>query len=134
MTLPPDFDVIDNYVDLALRTSGQITAFDAEGTDINHYLSPYKEYREELTKRINILPVTEQLNRLVVKEVLENVSTGQQHHLDSRPMLEIYQNVYFEKFYKEKIYISKEFGQLMPTFLAFGPNVEYKIEKTLNDM
>lgn len=134
MTLPPDLDVIDNFVDLALRTAGPITAFDAEGTDVNNYLSPYRENREELTKRITILPVTEQLNRFVIKEVLENVSTGQQYHLDSRPMLEIYQNVYFKGFYKEKIHISTEYGQLMPTFLAFGPNADYKIEKTLNSM
>lgn len=134
MTLPPDLDVIDNFADLALRTAGSITVFDGEDADVKDYLSPYREHREELTNRITILPVAEQLNSFFIREVLENVSTSLQYHLDTSAILDIYQNVYFKGFYKEKIHISKEFGQLMPTFLAFGLNAEYKIEKALNVM
>lgn len=134
MTLPPDLDVVNSFDDLALHTSGPITAFGSLGADVNKYVSPYREHREALTSRIQILPAEHTFNKTVIEDVLVNVSTGNHFHLNSKHILELYKDVFFDGMYKDAVYISEEFGQPLPLFLFCSATVPKIIFTTFNIM
>lgn len=134
MALLPGLDVIDNFDDLALKSEGPITAFDSIVSDINNYISPYREHREALVTRIQILPAEQGMNPALIEEILANVSGRIQYHLGPLQALNYYRDVLFKKKYQELIYISKEFGQPMPVFLIVNTQIEKKVLDTFNEM
>lgn len=134
MTLAPGLDVIDNLEDLALKTSGPIRIYDLKGSNINNVVSPYREHRELLMQRIQVLPLEHATDPFVLEQVLQNVSSGKQFHLAPKLTLDMYRNILFDGKYKESLYISKEFSQPLPVFLMFRKRAEKRILRVFNIM
>lgn len=134
MTLGPGHDVIDNFEDLALKTSGPITIFDAIGSKPENCFSRDHSYQKELMSRLRILPMEHLINHDLNEQLLFNVSSGNQYHIGTGNILDFYQNVLLDGLFKESLYISKEFGQPVPVFITIGPKIKQNVLKAFNDM
>lgn len=135
MTLAPELDVVDSLTDLALKTTGPITAFaETDHFDVNKYFSPKQDFRKELSNRLKILDVEFAFNLDFAVEVIYNVTNREQHHLESKDMLEFYKNTLFTGRFKESLYISKESGNPVPLFICLGPKIDFIVFETFNNM
>lgn len=95
MILAPGLDVVDNLEQLALKTSGPIKIYELKGSNINNAISPYREHRNILMERIQVLPLEHATDPVVLDQVLQNVSSGKQFYLAPKLTLEMYQNILF---------------------------------------
>lgn len=134
MTLAPNLDAIDNFDDLALKSTGPITIFDTLGANANNYFSPKQSHRKELVNRIQILPGEQLLNLSFVDQLMASVSCFQQCHIGEKGMLDYYQNVAFGARYKYNVYISQDFVQANPVFITLGPKIEKNVLESFNSM
>lgn len=133
MTLPPELDVIDTFAELATKTCSEITFFHLEDTTGDAYLSPDVQHRDDLVRRLKVIPVQQTFVPNAIKEVLVNVSTGTQCHMGKLKTL----IQYLESFggvYKNKLHISKEYGQTLPIFLILNQFAEKRIKVAFNGM
>lgn len=135
MAKPPELDVADTYEELYLKSSNKtITVFEGEEASGERYLSQEIPYRDELSKRIRVIPLEQMYDDKTIEQILKNVSSGEQYHIGVAHILKQYKNAWFDGEYSEKVYISSEHGESIPVFLLLNPYSEPVFLQTFNKM
>lgn len=126
LTAGPGLDPIDDMDDLYRKSDKTITSFSAlppgeEEHIIEAFFPPSFEHRDEMSKRLKLFAAEKIFNLELVADLLYNVSQGISVHLSSRDSGMSYFKA-LQVDYLDKIYVSKEAGEVQPTFfLMAGP-------------
>lgn len=73
-------------------------------------------------------------NATVAEEILVIVTTSNHYYLASFHTLEFYRNDILDGAFRDRVHISKDFGQILPVLLVFNAWAEPVILDTFNDM